>query len=220
MATSSTSRNQRIGIWIIAALMAIGTVGSLVVVMLANDNAGKDEARLQQMLNDYNTEVEKHNNKLSEKYFPIFSPYRERVAAFEGEIKELAKEDLKQGEGEEITEDSSFWTYYIGWLPDGTVFDSSFDSSNDAIMEATKLKGPFEVEPGGVIQGWTDGMVGMKIGGVRELTIPADLAYGEAAQGDIPANSPLRFVVMVIDNKDQPEIPADLMKLYERIGAY
>ena len=69
MTKSSTTKGQRIGIWVIAALMALGTVGSLVAVLLANENAGKDEERLQKMMNDYNTEVENHNSVLSKKYF-------------------------------------------------------------------------------------------------------------------------------------------------------
>ena len=53
MTKSSTTKGQRIGIWVIAALMALGTVGSLVAVLLANENAGKDEERLQKMMNDF-----------------------------------------------------------------------------------------------------------------------------------------------------------------------
>ena len=58
----------------------------------------------------------------------------------------------------------------------------------------------------------------MKTGGVRELTIPASLAYGDKASGDIPANSTLRFIVFIIDNPNQPDVPDDLVKLYERVN--
>jgi FKBP-type peptidyl-prolyl cis-trans isomerase len=49
-----------------------------------------------------------------------------------------------------------------------------------------------------MIEGWNQGVLGMKIGGVRELTIPAELAYGETGSGKIPANSPIKFVLMTI----------------------
>ena len=221
MTKSSTTRGQRIGIWIIAALMALGTVGSLLVVLLANDNSGKDQARLQKMIDDYDKVVSAHNNKLSEKYFDTFKAYTNRIGEFDGNITELQKEDLKVGDGEEITEedlsDNAPWAYYIGWLPDGTVFDSSFDAEPSDISNATKLNGPIEIEKNGVIKGWTEGVVGMKTGGVRELTIPSSLAYGEQGSGEIPANSTIRFVVFVIDNPDQPDYPAELLKLYERV---
>jgi FKBP-type peptidyl-prolyl cis-trans isomerase FkpA len=65
-----------------------------------------------------------------------------------------------------------------------------------------------------LIQGWKEGMKGMKIGGIREITIPSDKAYGESGQGDdIPANTPLKFVVMAIPAPaaiEQPEVPAAL----------
>lgn len=219
MATSTT-RGQRIGIWVIAGLMALGTVGSLLAVTLANDNIAKDKDRLNKMMEEYGAKLEKHNEKLSKKYFPEFSPYRDSVGEFDGEITELVKEDLKEGEGEELDEDDSAWAYYIGWLPDGRVFDSSFDASNDDIKSATSLTAPFEIENGSVIKGWAQGIEGMKTGGIRQLTIPANLAYGEAGSGDIPANSTLRFIIFIIDNKDNPEIPDDLVKLYERTEGY
>ncbi len=222
MTKSSTTKGQRVGIWVIAALMALGTVGSLVAVLLANENAGKDEERLQKMMNDYNTEVENHNSVLSKKYFDTFKQYINRVGEFNGEITELEDEDIVVGTGTEITEESisesAPWAYYIGWLPDGKVFDSSFDAEPSEIKDATKLKGPFEIQDGGVIEGWTKGIVGMKTGGVRELTIPASLAYGDKASGDIPANSTLRFIVFIIDNPNQPDVPDDLVKLYERVN--
>ena len=200
--------------------MALGTIGSLVAALLSNANAGKDQERLQSMIKAFDKEVQAHNNVLSKKYFTTFAPYRERVSTFDSNITELVKEDIVVGEGKEITEDSTFWAYYIGWLDDGTVFDSSFDADKSNINGATELKGPFEVVQNGAIQGWLQGMIGAKIGGVRELTIPADLAYGDQASGDIPANSTLRFVIMTIDNPNQPQPSADLLKLSERTGGY
>ena len=74
---------------------------------------------------------------------------------------------------------------YTGWLPDGSKFDS----------------GDFEFTPGGgqVIQGWDDGIVGMKVGGKRKLVIPAELGYGASGSPpDIPPNSVLVFEVELL----------------------
>jgi hypothetical protein len=71
-----------------------------------------------------------------------------------------------------------------------------------------------------VIKGWTDGTVGMKVGGVRELTIPSDQAYGATGSGtNIPPNTPLKFVIMVIPTPEtipQAAIPPELLKYYTK----
>ena len=214
----ATRKSQRIGIWVIAGALTIGTLGGFIAMVLAPKNAASDQARYQQLMDDYSKEstayqakVDAQATELSAKYFDTFNQYATRPSAFAAaDAKELKKEDLKIGEGEAITKDSSFSAYYIGWNPSGKVFDGSIDG--------TKLKAPFSVTPGGVIPGWTEGVDGMKAGGVRELTIPADKAYGETGQGaDIPANTPLKFVIMVIPTPEkiaQPTPSEELLKLY------
>jgi FKBP-type peptidyl-prolyl cis-trans isomerase FkpA len=78
---------------------------------------------------------------------------------------------------------------YTGKLDDGTVFDSSYSRNQ-----------PFSFVLGAaqVIQGWDLGVVGMKVGGTRELTIPPQLGYGAQANGPIPANSTLHFVIQLL----------------------
>jgi len=217
----SATRAQRIGIWVIAVFMAVGTIGSFAIIILANDNQKSDQSRLATLEADYKKSQAEYQAKvdaqaavLSEKYFATFNQFVSRPAAFaKDSVTALKTEDIIVGDGEEITAESSFTAYYIGWNPDGTMFDSSFNA------DKTALKAPFTATPGGVIKGWSEGAVGMKIGGARELVIPSDLAYGEAGSGaDIPANTPLKFVMMLIPTPEvipQPEIPAALLRYYQ-----
>ena len=68
-----------------------------------------------------------------------------------------------------------------------------------------------------MIGGWKKGIVGMKIGGVRELTIPSAQAYGEEGSGDdIPANTPLKFVVLAVPSISEPEMPQLIKDYYKK----
>jgi FKBP-type peptidyl-prolyl cis-trans isomerase len=80
--------------------------------------------------------------------------------------------------------------HYKGWLDNGTVFDSS-RSRNEPFS--------FKLGGGDVIKGWDEGVVGMRVGGVRELTVPPSLGYGEQDMGKIPPNSTLHFEVELLE---------------------
>ncbi len=215
----SATRTQRIGIWIIAGFMLVGTIGSFVAIVLANNNQQSDKVRAQDLYAQFQADSEAAQAKqaeqaaeLSAQYYPVFSQYASRPAAFDAaNVTELKKEDLVIGDGEELTADSSFSAYYLGWNPSGKVFDGS--------IEGESLKAPIAVTPGGVIQGWTEGVVGMKVGGIRELSIPSSLAYGETGSGeDIPANTPIKFIVMVIPTPEEipvPEPSDELVRYYQ-----
>lgn len=98
-------------------------------------------------------------------------------------------EELKKGEGEEVQSGDHVTIHYTGWLEDGTVFDSS-----------VKRGMPFQtrIGVGEVIAGWDMGVIGMKKGSKRKLTIPPELAYGDNAVSIIPPNSTLIFEVELI----------------------
>ncbi len=85
---------------------------------------------------------------------------------------------------------------YTGRLTDGTVFDSNVDPKFRHVE-------PFEfvLGAGQVIQGWDEGLVGMKIGEKKTLNIPPEKAYGDRATGSIPANSTLIFDVELVGIK-------------------
>jgi FKBP-type peptidyl-prolyl cis-trans isomerase FkpA len=102
----------------------------------------------------------------------------------------LKYEDIKQGDGDVATAGKTVSVHYTGWLTDGKKFDSSKDRNQ-----------PFEFPLGGgrVIKGWDEGVQGMKVGGVRKLTIPASLGYGSrGAGGVIPPDATLVFEVELL----------------------
>lgn len=203
----ATPKKQRIGIWIIAAVMLVGTIGSFVVMILANDNNQKDLAEQQKYYEEYMKQMEEQQEKdaaaakgLSSKYFAEFAQYGDVPAAFdEASVGDaVTTKDLKVGDGAEIKEDTKYKAYYIGWTPKGTVFDSSIDGES--------LKAPIDTSQMNLIEGWNQGVIGMKVGGVREVTIPSDLAYGEEGSGDkIGPNTPIKFIIMVIETVEVAE---------------
>lgn len=223
----ATTRGQRWGIWIIAGTMLVGTIGGFIAMMVAPANEARDRAALEaaqkqysEATTAYQKTVEQKATEYAARYYGQIASYTARVAAFDAAaVTELKKEDLKVGDGEEITAQSVFATYYIGWNPKGEIFDQSItDGKLKEFLYTGSLDGG--LGKASLIQGWKQGMVGMKIGGVRELTIPASLAYGEAGSGDkIPANTPLKFIVMAVPKPaDKPEIPELLKKEYKKYG--
>lgn len=103
---------------------------------------------------------------------------------------ELLIEDEVVGTGEEAKAGDEVKVNYVGTLEDGTKFDSSYDRNQ-----------PFEftLGAGQVIEGWDKGVVGMKVGGKRKLTIPSDMAYGDSGIGGvIPGGATLIFEVELL----------------------
>jgi cyclophilin family peptidyl-prolyl cis-trans isomerase/FKBP-type peptidyl-prolyl cis-trans isomerase len=113
---------------------------------------------------------------------------------------ELVITDLVEGEGEAAEEGDTVTVDYVGVRSaDGTEFDNSYDRGQ-----------PFTVTLGAgqVIPGWDQGLVGVKVGGRRQLDIPADLAYGDSgAGGVIQPGDALTFVVDVVDIEFAPPPP-------------
>jgi FKBP-type peptidyl-prolyl cis-trans isomerase len=102
---------------------------------------------------------------------------------------ELIIEDLVVGTGDPVAAGNVATVHYVGWLMDGTQFDSSRDRGEPFT---------FQVGAGRVIAGWDQGIPGMRVGGTRRLTIPPHLAYGSQGNGPIPPNATLRFEVELL----------------------
>ena len=98
--------------------------------------------------------------------------------------------DLKKGAGAVAKSGDTVQVHYTGWLTTGKKFDSSVDRGEPF---------GFKLGAGMVIKGWDEGVAGMKVGGKRQLHIPAALGYGESgAGGVIPPNAELIFDVELI----------------------
>jgi FKBP-type peptidyl-prolyl cis-trans isomerase FkpA len=104
----------------------------------------------------------------------------------------LIYEDLTVGQGTLCTgRGQTAIVHYTGWLEDGSKFDSSKDRDDPF---------SFPVQCSYVIPGWDEGVQGMKVGGVRKLTVPPALAYGErGAGGVIPPNATLVFEIELLE---------------------
>lgn len=106
----------------------------------------------------------------------------------------LKYHDIKTGTGTEAQKGKQAIVHYTGWLTTGKIFDSSIVK-----------KKPFPITPlggGQVIKGWDEGIVGMRVGGHRQLVIPPNLAYGPTGYpGAIPPNATLIFEVYLLEVK-------------------
>jgi FKBP-type peptidyl-prolyl cis-trans isomerase FkpA len=122
----------------------------------------------------------------------------ESASMGQSNITELVKQDDVAGSGNEAVAGRQVSVHYTGWLYDQAKADhkgQKFDSSRDR-------NEPFAFRLGGgqVIQGWDQGVAGMKVGGKRTLTIPPQLGYGsQGAGGVIPPNATLLFEVELLD---------------------
>lgn len=104
-------------------------------------------------------------------------------------VTELQIIDLSEGTGEEVPQGATITAHYTGALcKDGTIFQSSHDFGQPITFRLDQ-----------VIKGWTNGVPGMKVGGVRRLIIPSQQAYGSVRTGaNIPPNSDLVFDIELV----------------------
>lgn len=182
----ATKKSQRIGIWIIAGIMIIGTVGGFVA--LAIDPTGGAETRQraeeERLMAEYEQQMAEANRPLEG---------HEATAFDAGGVTELKVETIEEGEGVVLDENATISANYFGWTSDGKIFDST-----NKYGETNPIEFPLQ----GVIPGWTQGLTGVKVGSTVKLTIPSEMAYGDDASTGRPTG-PLVFIVEVVEKVEE-----------------
>ena len=218
-----TSPKQRIIIGLIAIIMVGSMIASYAAIIL--NSGGSNNNSTQSKISDAKKEeYEEEYARLSDEFagvtkadFDKFIAYQSEIKAFNeesaNESDTVAKKELVEGTGEEVKADgSNYLAYYIGYCADETVFDSTLDDPDDPSGFEKALDPSL-----GMIEGWTQGVSGMKIGGIRRITVPGKLAYGDSMEICGGKNKPLRFIVMAVA-KEEPlkSLAAELDDAYMR----
>lgn len=219
-----TSVKQRIFIIIIAVIMVGSIIASYAAIVISGskgvNNTSEsqiDEAKVAELTEAYKqkqaevAEVTKDDYNKFIKYRSEIKAYNKSSANDNG----VQTRDLKAGSGAEVTEDN-YLAYYVGWCASEEVFDSSFDD-NDNPTGFYNILDP----SAGMIEGWTEGVKGMKLGGVREITIPAELAYADQKKVCDEYNQPLKFIVMAVAKEGKiKQVSDELNEALERLDIY
>ena len=185
---STVSPRQRAFALTIALIFLITTVATSVLVVMAIVNENKQASTTTDIsTNTATTQPDDSctiGSETDQETLPVPEIYKPAA-----DVTALEKTDLQPGTGDEIKAGDCIIAKYYGTLAsNGEKFDENF-------TEPTGLL--FRVGTGTVIPGWDEGIVGMKVGGVRRLVIPSDMAYGSSGSGTIPADADLVFVVKV-----------------------
>lgn len=201
-----TSPKQRFFIILIAVIMLGSIIASYAAIVLNGSKNGDDgqskisDEKIEEYEEDYYDKVAEFG-EVTQSDFDQFIAFKSEIKSFnEASANEggVQKKELKEGSGEELKSDgSNYLAYYVGYCADESVFDSTLD--DDEEPEAfSKILDPSV----GMIEGWTQGVEGMKVGGIRRITIPGELAYGESMEICGGKNKPLRFLVMAVERSD------------------
>jgi FKBP-type peptidyl-prolyl cis-trans isomerase FkpA len=108
----------------------------------------------------------------------------------------FSQTDLRVGIGASAATGGTLTVHYTGWF-----YNESAPDQKGVQFDSSRLGTPltFVLGGGGVIAGWDQGLVGMRVGGLRRLVVPPSLAYGEARFGPIPPNATLLFEVELLE---------------------
>lgn len=166
------TKGQRASAFVIAfifLLTSVGASGAIIYSILTDD----DEANLSQ---EETQTTQPQEDSLEGTKLADFEPV--------GSVAKLEIIDVKEGTGETVKKGDTVTAHYTGALAkDGTIFQSSKDIGEPVTFALNQ-----------VIEGWQEGVPGMKVGGIRRLIIPAEQAYGaQSPSPNIPANSDLVF---------------------------
>ena len=199
-----TSTGQRVAIIIIAVIMLgsiIAGYAGIVAGVGNSANSGSDDSQIsEEKIMEYQTAYNESLaafKEVSKSDYDKFIQYKSEVKAYNESSANsdgLKTKDLKVGSGRELTSgDTDYLAYYIGWCADESIFDSSLDNTSNPTSFSKALDASL-----GMIEGWSSGVVGMKLGGIRELTVPGELAYKDQMEICGGTNKPLKFLVMAV----------------------
>ena len=199
-----TSTKQRVIIGLIAIIMVGSMIASYAAIVMGKKGSGdttstSDDPLIAKYETPYN-EVLREVQESTKGYFDEFIQHKGEVVGYnENSANEngLVTRDITEGTGREIGEgDVDYLAFYVGWCADETIFDSSYHSITKPTAFSTILNPSM-----GLIEGWGLGVQGMKIGGIREVTIPGELAYGDSREICGGTNKPLKFMIMAVANE-------------------
>lgn len=187
----ATKTSQRIGIWIIAIVMVIGTLGMFFLPMLTNDSASQEAAAQQKALDEYKKQMV---GCPSGEQVPVAAvspaPTPPEAPVIE-DIPELKTVDLTVSDGAKVKAGDCVEIFFHGTLAsDGKAFTGGSNYAEGV---------PYRSLTTSFVPGFATGLVGMKVGGERQVLIPSAQAYGEQASGEIPANADLVFTIKLIN---------------------
>jgi FKBP-type peptidyl-prolyl cis-trans isomerase FkpA len=111
-------------------------------------------------------------------------------------VSSLEVVELQPGSGPPIAAGKQAVVQYTGWLYEASAADKKGRQFDSSLSSGQPFR--FVVGSGQVIKGWDQGVLGMKVGGRRRLTVPPDLAYGDGGAGPIPPGATLIFEVDLI----------------------
>lgn len=201
-----TSTKQRVFIAVIAILMVGSIIASYAAIILGGSSSSAtgstevDETKIAEYETAYN-ELQAEFSEASKDDFDKFVKYKSEITAYnetaanEGGVQ---VKDLVKGSGDKIGDgDTDYLAYYVGWCADESVFDSSFDNNDNPTAFVKILDASL-----GMIEGWNQGVEGMRIGGIREITVPGELAYSDSMEICGGYDKPLKFIVMTKAKED------------------
>ncbi len=147
--------------------------------VLDNDGGFQSNQTEKLKANENSTEGQSYTPPDTSKFIE-YDKYKTATTALFGE--------LITGTGNEVTNGKKVAVHYKGWLTNGKLFDESTQDKPFVFTLGQKQ----------VIPGWEQGIIGMKVGGIRRIIVPPSVGYGAAGQASIPGNAVLIFDVQVI----------------------
>jgi FKBP-type peptidyl-prolyl cis-trans isomerase len=175
--------------WLLIALIIFFFVGGTVIsAWMSNKDAKQAEKKKKEEQSNIQKQIEEYQKKAkqdAEKPKEIDPNFK-----VDSDIIDLKIIDEKTGDGPEVKLGNKIKVKYKLGL-----------ASSGEIEEENKDGVEFELKEGSLIKGWTEGIPGMKVGGIRRLEIPSDKAYGEQGNTSIPGNSDLVFTVELLEVK-------------------